>query len=766
MPDDTRAAPDATEESEMSAVLNTQQPPTPPQLRAALAYAGRGWSVVPVHKATRQPDGGMACSCTDGAACTSPGKHPALSWLRYQKARADEQTIRSWFTGQYQGYGVGIITGAISDLIVIDVDEAPGKPGGDTLRDLQLIHDDLPFTVQAKTGGGGRHLLFKHPGVKIITGRNVLGVGVDVRGDGGFIVAAPSLHQSGNIYLWDAGAHPVNTPLADLPEWVVDMARDTAVAGDASTSPRAAPTGTGEIIRDEWNKVTDGRERHMVSIICGTIAALIRENRELPAPDAVFDEAWPSYERTTRARGASLEADGRGESLMRQRITHFLRRAASGKWRVSGNTPAFDYDPITGEVIEAAAPIAAPAQKTAQPFEATSLDDLDLDHIPPRRWLYGRELVRGFVSVLGSPGGVGKTAYGMVAGFSIAANRPLLAVAGQPVPPTHKVHKTGAVWFYNLEDPLDEMRRRAKAVMLHHKVRRDEIAGRIFLDSGRDRPLVIAIRNRDGDLIASPLVEPLVAELKRRGIILLVVDPFVQSHGAEENRNEEMNLVMSLWGQVAHRADCAVWLVHHFRKGGQMGDAESFRGAGAIQGAARVMSTLAAMSKEDASKLGVQDEHRRQYIRLDNAKANMAPPADRAEWFKLVGIPLSNGDAEYPDGDYVQSVEPWQPPSPWEGIPWSLVVRVLEILSGEPSIGEQYTLDTRSKERWAGNVLLTELGQTEGQARAMLKAWQESGVISETEYVRPTNRKPAKGLMVDPSKVAEMRQHIVGGADE
>src|SRR6185312_13947725 len=166
-------------------------------------------------------------------------------------------------------------------------------------------------------------------------------------------------------------------------------------------------------------------------------------------------------------------------------------------------------------------------------------------------------------------------------------------------------------WFYNLEDPSDELRRRMKALLIHHQVEYEKIADVIFMDSGRDRPLIITKRDERGTIIAHPVVRDLVAELLRRGIVLLVVDPFVQSHTAEENRNEEMNAVMSLWSQVAHLANCAVWLIHHFRKGGQGGDSDSFRGAASIQGAARVMSTLSAMTPEEASKLGVEVEHRR-----------------------------------------------------------------------------------------------------------------------------------------------------------
>jgi hypothetical protein len=391
---------------------------------------------------------------------------------------------------------------------------------------------------------------------------------------------------------------------------------------------------------------------------------------------------------------------------------------------------------------------------------ATSLALLDLDNIPPRRWIYGRELVRNYVSVLAGPGGAGKTAYTMAAGVSIAAGVPLLAPAGVDKVPTQcVVHKPGAVWFFNLEDPMEEMRRRIKATLQHHKIPVPSVANRIFIDSGRDKELIIAIRNRQGELVASPIVDPLVDELKARGISVLIVDPFVQSHAAEENRNEEMNLVMALWGRVATRADCAVWLVHHFRKGGKGGDAESIRGAGAIQGAARSMFTVSSMTTEEASKLGIEEDQRWQYIRHDNAKQNMAPPAGVADWYRLASVPLNNGDDEYPDGDFVQAVEAWAPPSPWDGLPWTMIERILVKIDQGPGDGEFYALGKQSKDRWAGRVIMDDACKTDGQAAAILKAWKDSGLVEDGQYSSPQLKGRMTGCVrVNQAKLSEMRQ--------
>jgi hypothetical protein len=119
------------------------------------------------------------------------------------------------------------------------------------------------------------------------------------------------------------------------------------------------------------------------------------------------------------------------------------------------------HDPETGELT---------------PFPATPLFGLDLEAIPPRQWLYGRELLIGFVSVLGSPGGVGKTAHTQAVGASLALGRSLLAHDKLKPSQFQAVHKTGPVWFYNLEDPLDELKRRMKALLLHNRLRPEDFS--------------------------------------------------------------------------------------------------------------------------------------------------------------------------------------------------------------------------------------------------------------------------------------------------
>lgn len=199
-------------------------------LSSALAYAERGWAVIPLHTPK-----GIGCSC-NRSDCKSIGKHPRTK-RGLKDASIDEITIRRWW-GMWPDANIGIVTGAVSGIVGIDVD--PRHGGEDTVRELG---DRLPSnTPWVTTGSGGLHILYRHPGGHVpCDASGKLGPGIDVRGDGGYLVAAPSLHQSGMRYAWE---QPYTTPLADLPSWIKPKL--------SGPKPRTAPSvvDTGEVVRE------------------------------------------------------------------------------------------------------------------------------------------------------------------------------------------------------------------------------------------------------------------------------------------------------------------------------------------------------------------------------------------------------------------------------------------------------------------------------------------------------------------------------------
>jgi len=196
-------------------------------LSAALAYAAKGWRVLPVHHLD-----GAICSCGQ-ANCRSPAKHPLISDWPTQ-ATTDAETIRRWWA-IWPEANVGLALG--QGLIDIECD--PRHGGDESLPLLERRIEPLPDTVTWISGRGGEHRLFHVPIDAAIRnaasiGRDLLGLagdastGVDVRAAGGFAVAPPSRHANGNVYVF-GGLHPDGIDVAELPLGWLDYLTAQAV---------------------------------------------------------------------------------------------------------------------------------------------------------------------------------------------------------------------------------------------------------------------------------------------------------------------------------------------------------------------------------------------------------------------------------------------------------------------------------------------------------------------------------------------------------
>jgi len=166
---------------------------------AAASYLARGWSVLPVR---------------------ARDKRPLLRWETLQTKRPTESDLAMWFQ-QWPDANIGVVTGEISNLVVVDIDPMHG--GEDSLKRLEQRFGALPPTIEARTGGGGRHLYFAHPAM-LVRNRAGLAQGIDVRGDGGYVVAPPSIHPSGGRYEWLPGRSPQDMSPAPLPRWLIGVA--------------------------------------------------------------------------------------------------------------------------------------------------------------------------------------------------------------------------------------------------------------------------------------------------------------------------------------------------------------------------------------------------------------------------------------------------------------------------------------------------------------------------------------------------------------
>jgi len=350
--------------------------------------------------------------------------------------------------------------------------------------------------------------------------------------------------------------------------------------------------------------------------------------------------------------------------------------------------------------------------------------------IPPRRWLYGNHYIRRFISATVAPGGLGKSSLSNVESVSMATGRALL---GGPAPKRLRV----SIW--NGEDPLEELERRVAGILLHYRIDPSEIEGALFLNSGRETPIVIAEKHGES-IVVRPSAAEISREIREHGIDVMIVDPFVSCHGVPENDNGAIDRVAKAWAKIADETNCAIDLVHHVRKPANGGKAEftidDGRGAGALINATRSARVLNVMTDDEAQAAGVNPEDRRRHFRIDNGKASMQPPIDRATWCKLVSVPLDNGDDEDP-GDWVGVVTAWEMPGIFDGQTAADLPKVQAAIDG----GE-WAANVQAK-NWAGLAIgealeidaSTEPGRT--RVKRMLAVWIKNGALKQ-------ERKPDK----------------------
>ena len=358
----------------------------------------------------------------------------------------------------------------------------------------------------------------------------------------------------------------------------------------------------------------------------------------------------------------------------------------------------------------------APAPAKAA-IVATRFTWRDPAGIPPRAWLYGKHYVRQFLTCTIAPGGLGKTSLVIGEALAMASQRPLLGLT-----PTERAR----VWLWNGEDPADELQRRIVASMIHHGLTPEDVAGHLFTDVGRQAPIILATQTRRGTAIAKPVVEAVIEAIKTNQIDALVIDPFVKSHRVGENDNNAIDAVVSQWAAIADVTNCAIELLHHPRKtGGAEVTVEDGRGASALLSASRSARVLNRMSAQEAEDAGLEKATAWRHFRVDNGKASMAPPPEKAYWYRLASVALNNGDD-------VGVATTWSWPDPFEGV----TARDLRAAQKEVSEGGPWRANSQAND-WVGKPIAKALkldihkDGDKKKVRSLLKTWMKTGMFVE-----------------------------------
>lgn len=434
---------------------------------------------------------------------------------------------------------------------------------------------------------------------------------------------------------------------------------------------------------------------------------------------------------------ADNDAEGRHHAEMKAaiaspvaasvKIVYFHELAEKGDvsdWMAEGGTADRLREIVAETALYSTGRLSDATESTPEPaitIKATPYSWTSPESLPMREFVYGKHLIRKFVSATVAPGGVGKS--------SLETTDALAMVSGQDLAGVQP-HGRSRVWLWNLEDPLDEVRRHVQATARHFGLSAADLEGYLFVDSGRDQRLVVAKTDRNQATIVEPVVESLVSELIARQIDVLIIDPFVSCHEVPENDNGGMDRVVKLWGRVADRAGCAIELVHHTRKNSS-GDTEitveSSRGGKALTDGCRSVRVLNRMSKEEGEKAGV--ESARQYFRTYIDKQNLAPAAEHSDWFKIESVNLGNGP--FGHGDSVGVVAPWKWPDLMADVTVSDLRKVQTVISKG-----RYRENFQAA-NWAGKAVAEAMGLDVEKDRRkiahLIKTWVGTGVLQKVQ---------------------------------
>lgn len=747
-------------------------------LAGALELAAAGFSVFP-------------CRNTPG----QDGHKAPLTARGFKDATTDTSQIEAWWREHPNAY-IGMPTGAINGIAVLDIDAKNGKDGFAYVPDWEGLSP-----LRSKTHSGGAHLFF-HASEPIRSTSNVNGfTGVDTRGEGGYVIAPPS-----EGYEWASGSgmiDPNSLPpfpakylaqyrrnessddglLADEPDLIEpalraipndDLAWDPW--NDIGMATYAASGGSDEGFEafDSWSqksekynpRETAKRWDHYhrsppTSIGMGTL----RYKADCADPDWLwkFDREQEAAAVQSFEQGAALLADMTGTPYTEPKASPAKTNPATVD-RPSENGAGDEKQPEP--------------QIMAQEFIGTTdgpsslLGEWDAGQdsyvISPRAWLLGNTYCRQFVSSLLATGGGGKTAMRILQAMACATGRPLT---------DEKVFQRCRVLYVSMEDDVDELRRRVLAAMRYHNVHPDELAGHLYLAAPGQKagklvtsePATRPRRGQEGRVQAGAMLEEVRRTITARNIDLVLFDPLVKTHDVEENDNSAMDVVISTLTELAIDYNIAVDILHHTSKGAtDPGNADRGRGASAVNNGARLVYTLSTMSVEEANAFNVSANDRRSFIRIDSGKVNIAPQLRDANWFQIVGVELRNQSSLYPSGDNVQTVVPWTPPEALDGVTDDMRQTIIAAIdAGVPEgtmlkvkgidqpvkPGSRYSNHHNSGWRDICQIVHRHVShKSDKQARDIIKSMVSARVIIEDEYLDPNTSKGCKGLRLRTEK--------------
>jgi hypothetical protein len=288
------------------------------------------------------------------------------------------------------------------------------------------------------------------------------------------------------------------------------------------------------------------------------------------------------------------------------------------------------------------------------------------------------------------------------------------------------------VWYLSGEDPLVELDRRIAAHCQLHRLELADCPGQLFVDDRATFPLSIATVSRGGQLVFNDADLLLFeAAIVHDQIDVAILDPFVGFHGVAENDNSSIDKVVKRLVAISGRVNSSIEIGHHVRKGQGGGvrlgvTVDDARGGSAIIDAVRSARVINRMSATEADLAKIDSSKKNYYVRVDLGKRNMAPPPEKATWYRLTSVELANGDQ-------VQALRLWEFPSVFDNVAVEDTEYVRAMVRQKP-----YRADSRSPD-WLGFVVAQRLHLDATNKSDIIKiqrligVWLNNGVFGKKE---------------------------------
>lgn len=545
-------------------------------LDAALGYARRGWRVLPLHWVGA--DG--RCSCGAAPSKCKPGKHPHNKLVRHgvKDATTDTVKITAWWE-RYPRCNLGLGTGPESGIWCLGPD---GQQGLNDLAELQRQHGSLPRTVRARSGSGGEHWVFAWPASGTISNRvNHQGLAIDVRGQGGYFVVAPSTNANGS-YSWIDS--PESTSIAKAPPWLVEWVRTTKSkatheanghAGHGRQSGRPVAIDRARRYLAKCKPAISGQRGHDATF---EIARAVVYGFDLGA-EAGFDLLWNEY--NPKCVPPWSEQELRHKCIEADTVSYDRPRGyLLGDGQQEPPRPSADGKAGAGQQGHAGSESAS----AEQPEPGLTLTRLDNIKPEPIKWLIPSYLPLGKLTLLAGPGEQGKSMTIMHVAACVSTGTCALGLTYSPPPP-------GEVLLCCMEDSFAD-------TICPRLLAAGADLGKIFRVDG-----LAPVNGVRRAFTLENLLE-VEAELRHRpNVRLLAIDPLGSylGQGIDDAKDAQVRAILDPLQELAGRYNVAVLALKHVNKNTSAARAiDRVGGSVAFVNAARVCH-LVAIDPEDST---------------------------------------------------------------------------------------------------------------------------------------------------------------------